>query len=336
MKPNDEKLMEQDQFELEVGNTDEPVSPEPVAQRKNYAFSAILAISAFVLGGALVYAVGRAEPRRDVPKTIIAEANRGIELPVRFGDLGRKMAAVGVFDRAQLLALYNARGGLGAEDLKFIDGSADGKLHVTQANSGLLLNLLWALGLSNENQILEKGPMMDPQYGGAGRFASTGGWTIAKGDPMNHYGAHAFVSLTADEQALVEKVAQNIYRPCCDNSTYFPDCNHGMAMLGLLELMASQGASEAEMYKAGLIMNSYWFPEQYATIARHLESRGISPKSADPKEILGKEYSSAAGFQRIASLVPRQETRQSGGGGCGVDAGTPAQPQGNQGGGCGL
>ena len=29
----------------------------------------------------------------------------------------------------------------------------------------------------------------------------------------------------------------------------FSDCNHGMAMLGLMEFMASQGASEVEMMK---------------------------------------------------------------------------------------
>ena len=39
---------------------------------------------------------------------------------------------------------------------------------------------------------------------------------------------------------IVEEIAGNIYRPCCGNSTAFPDCNHGMAMLGLIELMVSQ------------------------------------------------------------------------------------------------
>jgi hypothetical protein len=46
------------------------------------------------------------------------------------------------------------------------------------------------------------------------------------------------IPLTAEQQALVEEVAAEIYRPCCNNSTLFPDCNHGMAMLGFLELLA--------------------------------------------------------------------------------------------------
>ena len=64
---------------------------------------------------------------------------------------------------------------------------------------------------------------------------------MAKGDAMEHYSKHALIALTAEEQDLVNRVSLNIYRPCCNNPTYFPDCNHGMAMLGLLELMAAQG-----------------------------------------------------------------------------------------------
>lgn len=44
----------------------------------------------------------------------------------------------------------------------------------------------------------------------------------------------------------VEEVAAAVYRPCCNSHTPFPGCNHGMAMLGLLELMAPQRASADE------------------------------------------------------------------------------------------
>ena len=137
-----------------------------------------------------------------------------------------------------------SQGGLDEETKKLLYQSGNGNLKITEENSGKILNLLWAFGLGNKNEILLKGPMMDPQYGGAGRFASTGGWTIAKGSAMEHYSNHEFIKLTKEQQTLVENVSQNIYRPCCGNSTYFPDCNHGMAMLGLLELMASEGVSE--------------------------------------------------------------------------------------------
>src|SRR3989344_4318375 len=106
-----------------------------------------------------------------------------------------------------------------------------GKLEITRENAELLLNLFWALGLASKNEILEKGEMANPKYGGAGNFASTGGWTIVKGNAMDHYSSHKFFNLTPEQQALVDKVSRGIYRPCCGNSTHFPDCNHGMAML---------------------------------------------------------------------------------------------------------
>ncbi|MDO8559358.1 MAG: hypothetical protein Q7R84_03430, partial [bacterium] len=188
---------------------------------------------------------------------------------------------------------------------------------MTPENAGFLLNAFWALGLGNKNPILENGPMSDPQDGGAGTFASTGGWTMAKGDAMDHYSKYNFVNLTPAQQSLVERVSQGIYRPCCGNSVYFPDCNHGMAMLGLLELMASQGASEKEMYRIALKVNSYWFPDTYLTIAKYLkEVKNTSFDKIDPKEILGKEYSSGAGYRAILQQVTPAEN--GGGGGCGV------------------
>ena len=179
-----------------------------------------------------------------------------------------------------------------------------------------MLNLLWALGLGNKNEILEKGPMMYAKYGGAGNFASTGGWSLASGKAMDHYSKHSFIKLTPEQQALVARASQNIYRPCCGNSTYFPDCNHGMAMLGLLELMASQGVSEAEMYKTALKVNSYWFPDTYLTIAKYLAGKGIAWEQADAKGVLSSEFSSAGGYRQVRSQV--EPVQQQGGGGCGI------------------
>jgi len=172
----------------------------------------------------------------------------GVELPVKWGNLGVKMVEAGVIDKDKFENIYNKRGGLTETDKKLLYDTNNGNLVITPENSGVVLNMLWALGLGNKNPVLDNGPMIDKQYGGAGNFASTGGWTLSKGGAMSHYSMHQFITLTPEQQALVERVAKNIYRPCCGNSTYFPDCNHGMAMLGLLELMVSQNVSEQDMY----------------------------------------------------------------------------------------
>ena len=212
--------------------------------------------------------------------------------------------------------LYNQRGGLNNEDKNLLYGENNGNLTIDSENAGYILNLFWAFGLANKNEILENGPMTDSQYGGAGNFASTGGWTMSQNDTMNHYSKHQFIDLTNEQQSLVERVSKNIYRPCCGNSTYFPDCNHGMAMLGLLELMANQGVSESDMYRVALIVNSYWFPDTYLTIAKYFQNRGIDWKNVDPKEILSSAYSSASGYQKVLSEV--EPIQPQGGGGCGV------------------
>lgn len=233
----------------------------------------------------------------DYTKMVLPEV--GVQLPVTWGDLGEKLVKTGVVDST-----------------KFTPLTDPGRITISAQNAQIVLNSLWAFGLANANPILDTGPMVDKQYGGAANFASTGGWTIAVGDAMKYYSKYDWVVLTPDQQAVVERVSKNIYRPCCDNSTYFPDCNHGMAMLGLLQLMVSQGVSESDMYKYALVVNSYWFPDTYLTIAKYLDSQGKSWVKADPKEILGATYSSSTGYRKIRSQV--EPVEQSGGSGCGV------------------
>lgn len=239
----------------------------------------------------------------------------GREVSVSLSGIGPQLVDAGVIDREKFLNIYEDNEEMRKEAEQLLGGAYSRTLVITGKNAPVVLNFLWAFGLGNKNAVLEEGPMMDDSYGGAGNFASTGGWTLATGDAMNHYSKHAFVVLTSEQQVLVERVSKNVYRPCCGNSTYFPDCNHGMAMLGLLELLASQGATEDAMYRAALIVNTYWFPDTYLTIAKYLPSIDRSWLTADPRELLSAEYSSGGGYRTIAAKV---EPIQRSGGSCGV------------------
>lgn len=281
---------------------------------KNYALPASIVIAALILAGAWMIKDKKDEDEGNA--NMPAGADSTI-LPVRWGDLGIKMTSVGAIDAEKFESLYANRGGLPEDIKKLLYDSDNGNLEITKENSGFILNLLWALGLGNKNPILEQGPMNDSRYGGALNFASTGGWTLAIGEAMEHYSLHPLIILTKEQQELVERTSKNIYRPCCNNSTYFPDCNHGMAMLGLLELMASQGLSEEEMYKYALVVNSFWFPDTYFAIAKYFEKRGSKWENVNPKEVLGQNYSSASGYQRILKEAKPQQI-EGGGGGCGV------------------
>lgn len=241
----------------------------------------------------------------------------GVELPVTWGNLGKQMVSSGVIDQQKFENLYVQQGGMPADMKKMLLENGNGRIKMTADNSGAILNMLWALGLGNKNEILDKGEMQDPKYGGAGKFASTGGWPLSTGQTMDHYSKHSFIRLTAEQQALVDRVSRNIYRPCCGNSTHFPDCNHGMAMLGLLELMASQGVSEANMYKYALSVNSYWFPNNYLTVASYFKKQGTDWSKVSPQTVLSAQYSSSQGYQQLLQQVQPQQAPQSKGG-CGV------------------
>lgn len=238
--------------------------------------------------------------------------DKDLELSAEWGDLGVRMIESGIIDIDQFEALYETRGGLSDEQKALLYNDDNGNLTINSENAGYLLNLFWALGLANQSSVLDVGTIQD--YDDAGRFASTGGWRLAQSGTMDHFSQHSLVKLSPKQQALVEEVAMNIYRPCCNNSTYFPDCNHGMAMLGFLQLIASQGASEEEMYQQALQVNTYWFPSNYLNIAQYFQEQGIEWKDVDPKEILSASYSSSSGYSEILSSIQPNST--GGGGGC--------------------
>ncbi|MEK7661978.1 MAG: hypothetical protein AAB355_00540 [Patescibacteria group bacterium] len=238
-------------------------------------------------------------------------------LPVTWGGMGVKLANAGVIDAERFREMYEKRGEFTDEYESLLSGRNNGRIKITKDNAPYLLNLFWALGLANKNPILDYGEMTDKRYGGAETFASTAGWTMAEGNPMDHYSMHEFLNLTPGQQALAEKVSKGIYRPCCGNSTHFPDCNHGMAMLGLLELMASQGVSEKDMWKAALSANSFWFPDAYLTIAAYLKGKSVDWRSVDARKILGDDYSSSSGYTWVVSQIVKPE-QENGGKGCGI------------------
>ena len=327
----------------------ENIESEMPKKDNQYALPIAIIIAGAMLSGTIFYSSQNPSNKtlgvknqkitatQNIPVSALEESvlpSAGVVLPVVWGDLGSKLVSAGAIDAEKLKAIYEERGAFTDEYKNLLLGQNDDKLKITNENAGYLLNLFWALGLASKNPILESGEMTNPAYSGAGNFASTGGWTISQGNAMNHYSKHKFFNLTSGQQALVDKISRGIYRPCCGNSTYFPDCNHGMAMLGLLELMASQGASEQDIWKAVLAVNSYWFPDTYITIAAYMKSKGVEWKDVSPQEMLGINYSSAQGYARIAAQVTEPQ-QQRGGSGCGVGTGETVAPQRQQGG-CGI
>lgn len=249
---------------------------------------------------------------------------KGFEINAKFGDLGPKMLSMGVIDYDKFKATYEKSGQkIPAELDGILKNTVNKKVRITRDNSYFLLNFFWAVGLANKSKILDEGEIV--KYGGlkeAGNFASTGGWSLAKSNPMDYYSKASLIPLTKEQEDLVAKVSSNVYRPCCDNSTAFPDCNHGMALLAVFQLMASNGATENQMYEAGKYFNAFWFPGNYYDLALYFKNKeGKSFKNIPAQVLLGKDYSSATASQTVKQWLAdkgliQEPPKQ--GGGCGV------------------
>ncbi len=236
---------------------------------------------------------------------------------IKWGDLGRKMLEDGVIDKVKLSQAITGEDSL-PKDLDKYFTSDQKQIELTLENSRFWVDVLWGLGLANKNRILTEGDMMTE--GDASNFASTGGWTLGKlENAMNYYSKYPYINLSEKQQQTVEEIAGNIYRPCCGNSTAFPDCNHGMAMLGLIELMVSQNKSPDEIYKTALAFNTYWFPQTYLDTAYYLKQNGRDYSKVPPEELLSENFSSAMGYQNTSEKVGGVEWPALGSGGsCGA------------------
>jgi len=260
--------------------------------------------------------VEKSNPNSDLEALQAKVIKESYLFKIKWGDLGKKMIEDGVIDKTKLSQAVSGADELSQELEKYLSGN-ENKIELSQANAQFWVDVLWGLGLANKNSILENGAMVEG--GNTANFASTGGWTLGKSQAMDYYSKFSYISLTPEEQKRVEKIAGNIYRPCCGNSTAFPDCNHGMAALGLVELMVSQQFSDEEIYKTVLAFNTYWFPQTYLDTAYYFEKNGKAYETISPKELLSKTFSSASGYQVIRKKIGNvQWPALKGGGSCGA------------------
>lgn len=231
------------------------------------------------------------KPTPDILGQVTPDA--GVDTGISFADSIQRLIAGGALDPEKL------RSDQGHPQWveRLLNAPSIAPIRFSRDTAPYLVDLLWPLGLSTKAVFNEKSPINTLRIP---QFASTGGWTL--GRERNGYvyfnGVDA-INLTAQQEAMVLDAAMNTFRPCCDNSTFFQDCNHGSALLGLMELAASQGATTAKLYQVALVANSYWVPDQYAKTAlyfSHFKSRSWG--DVTPEVVLGPTYSSLNGWRK--------------------------------------
>ncbi len=238
----------------------------------------------------------------------------GVNLDVSWGDVPRQLVEEGVIDLEKFAAAAQSAGSpLTPDQLKILTEGSDEPVIFEAENAYFMLDVLWALGLANKTTVLTEGPIAQQGWDQAGGYASTGGWTIGVEPGPEYIAALDLIRLTPEQQAVVDDVAYNAYRPCCGNMTAFPDCNHGMAALGLAELMASQGASADEIFQVLKDISPFWFPNQYHQLALYFEGQNQQWEDVDARVVMGNEYSSSSGFKQVSALLQQQGTLGTGG-----------------------
>ncbi|MEM5815331.1 MAG: hypothetical protein QXD89_02495 [Candidatus Aenigmatarchaeota archaeon] len=242
--------------------------------------------------------------------------SQGFQTRLILGDVVKKMIDCGVIDLEKMKKLYNGK--IPEYVQKAIEGNPE-PIIINQETANYLLNLFWPLGLSNKTEFNKNIPFSEKDLP---YLASTGGWWLGKEENgAVYFNKCEIIKLTKEQEDLVYKVAQNTFRPCCDNSTFAQDCNHGSALLGALELAASQGYNEDELYKLALQLNSFWFPQNYIETAIYFKVfENKDWQNVDPKLIMSRDYSSISGWmqnvhKKVAELNLPQVQQ---GGSCGL------------------
>ena len=313
------------------------ISSDPDKRRRySLAKKALVLLIVFAIGGEGGYLAGsRLGHEASTPSSTKADQDshmalmdqvnppEGYQLPAVFGDIGPKMIAAGAIDLVKFTDLYKQQNQpLTDEQVAILSLGSQEKVTFDRSNAYFLLNFFWALGLANQNAILTEGPMASQGMDKIGGFASTGGWTLGTKPATDLYASQLILKLTNVQQATLLQVASAVYRPCCNNPTDFPDCNHGMALLGLLELMASQGASADDLFQAAKYVTAFWYPLQMLEIATAIQAaQKVDFNQADARAVVSQQIASISGFQAVHQWLAQNGLLQqapSSGGSCGV------------------
>lgn len=251
----------------------------------------------------------------EVRQSVIPEEGKKTKLKIK--NVLLQLIQYDVIDKDKFYSLYAKRdlGGINLD--KILEGQFNEEIILNADNADFWLNVFWAIGLANKTEFNKNSPINGENLY---NFASTGGWTLGKADNGGEYfNKYPFIKLNENQEKLVLEIAESSYRPCCNNHTFFQDCNHGSALLGVLELAASQGFKEKELYELAADFNSYWFPDQYIQVALYFEIiKNQDWHQVDKKLALSQKYSSSSGFNntvaarisQIPDLLPQNKNKQ--------------------------
>lgn len=189
------------------------------------------------------------------------------------------------------------------DDLKIFDRDYNGNIEVTQSNSVLVYNVLWAIGFA------QKSPILDyelEKYGWdtvknlAGYYFSFANLGNGSTLPQSGYNYFDFISLNEEQKALAMKIAGKSAVPSCGNPLLLPDCSCSFAVDALILMLASQGVNDRQIYKAMKDVYPYRFPGLYVKHAVLFKlTKNQNWSEVDAEKLVSLEFSSAQGAAQV-------------------------------------
>jgi hypothetical protein len=273
--------------------------------RRQFSASSFAVFGVYGIAGAAEYSILRSSKSFSFPETgsgVIEQVipNAGVPTGVAFKEPIQRLIT-GVVDPVKFRASSNKMPAWVERQLR---APSEDPIVFSHETAPHLVNLLWPIGLSNKAAFNENSPINTLSIPS---FASTGGWVLGRQqNGYVYFNQVEAVSMTAHQQAMVLAIARTTYRPCCNNSTLYQNCNHGSALLGLLELAAAQGTTLKGLYGLALTANSHWFPDNYAKTALYFSHfHGKSWRDLEPKLILSAALSSGTWETNVNSRLRR-------------------------------
>jgi len=225
-------------------------------------------------------------------------------LPVTWQGIPFKLLEEKIVDLEKLKA-YSQRYGQSVteDDLKIFDRDYNGNIEVTQSNSVLVYNVLWAIGFA------QKSPILDyelEKYGWdtvknlAGYYFSFANLGNGSTLPQSGYNYFDFISLNEEQKALAMKIAGKSAVPSCGNPLLLPDCSCSFAVDALILMLASQGVNDRQIYKAMKDVYPYRFPGLYVKHAVLFKlTKNQNWSEVDAEKLVSLEFSSAQGAAQV-------------------------------------
>ncbi|MDE1825607.1 MAG: hypothetical protein KGH61_03600 [Candidatus Micrarchaeota archaeon] len=130
----------------------------------------------------------------DLAKQVLP--TNGFVFPIKWNKIAQQLVTSNALNVSALSAILNSSGEpLTLEQRRILNGTSTANVILNNSDAAFVLDLLWGVGINNNNPIINNGPVM--QNGDPYNFASTGGYT-----PLGNLqlGKLNLVGLTSQQQ----------------------------------------------------------------------------------------------------------------------------------------